>query len=84
MNNEILYFTAKWCSPCKQLRPRVEKMVAERDLTLTIVDIDESPEIAAKHDVLTVPTISVGGVSLSGEAVRPASLKHTLDSVRDA
>ena len=51
----LLKLGAEWCQPCKAL----SKTISESNLPIQVdeVDIDEHPEIAAKHMVRGVPTL---------------------------
>jgi len=53
---KILKFSATWCGPCKMMKPVVNQI--ERDLQITIheVDVDKKPQEATKYDVRSVPT----------------------------
>ena len=50
---QIYYFTAKFCGPCRKIKPIVESMVTE--FPIRIVDIEEEPELAQKYVVTSVP-----------------------------
>ena len=50
---------AEWCGPCKMLSPVLEG-VAEKmkdKVTIVKVDVDRSPDLAAKFGVMSVPTM---------------------------
>ena len=55
----LLDFYADWCGPCKMLMPTVEKLAKEFDGTAEIqkINIDKNPEIAAKFNVRSIPTL---------------------------
>ncbi len=57
----LLDFSATWCGPCKALLPIVEKIADENVGAIRVgkIDIDSSPEIAAKLGVRGVPSIVV-------------------------
>jgi len=55
----LVDFTASWCPPCKQLTPVLHALAVEQADRLRIVevDIDESPDLALRHQVLSAPTM---------------------------
>ena len=55
----LVDFFASWCGPCKMLSPVLEG-VAEKmkdKVTIVKVDVDRSPDLAAKFGVMSVPTM---------------------------
>lgn len=52
---KLLKLSAEWCQPCKSL----SKTISESNLPVQVeeVDIDEHPDVAAKHLVRGVPTL---------------------------
>ena len=57
----IVAFSAVWCGPCKKLAPLLDD-IADMNLgkvSVVKVDIDESPRLAARYSVTSVPTVSV-------------------------
>ena len=71
----LLDFYADWCPPCKLLMPVIEEISAENpDITVGKINIDNSPELAEKFGVTTVPTLFViknGTVVSSSVGVKP-------------
>ena len=53
----ILYFTAPWCGPCRQLSPIVEQLSEECDLSVLKINIDEALDLASQYDIRQVPTL---------------------------
>ena len=55
----LVDFSAPWCGPCKALNPILEKVEAEIDGKIRIVkvNIDESPDIASKYSIMSIPTL---------------------------
>lgn len=57
----MIKFTATWCGPCRVIQPILEEVAQEVEGKATIVklDIDDSPELAAKFKVKSIPTMIV-------------------------
>lgn len=54
----LIDFYADWCGPCKMSAPHVEALAEEKADVLKVakVNIDESPELATKYGVMSIPT----------------------------
>ena len=57
----IVDFWAEWCGPCRLVAPELEKIKAEYGDKVKVVklNIDESPNIASKYGVMSIPTIAL-------------------------
>lgn len=56
----LLDFWATWCGPCKMIAPIVEEIAQEQtDVLVGKVDVDESPELAVRFGVTSIPTLVV-------------------------
>jgi thioredoxin 1 len=55
----LVDFWAEWCGPCKSIAPLLEDVATERQDTLRVVkvNIDESPELARRFGVRSIPTL---------------------------
>jgi thioredoxin 1 len=76
----LLDFSAVWCGPCKALAPIVERLADEYKGKVKVgkLDIDDSPGVATKFGIKSVPTILVfKGGKESGRHVGMTS-KETL------
>ena len=52
----LMKFSAEWCQPCKRYAPIVQQVVGSRpEVRLEEIDIDKSPQLAAKFGVQSVP-----------------------------
>lgn len=50
----VVNFSSRSCAPCQQMAPIVEKLQRE-NLPIRKVDTNESPDLAAKHGVNSIP-----------------------------
>ena len=59
MNTSIEYLWAPWCMECKAMAPHVDLIAAEFATSVDLVKINlaESPEVAARLNVMATPTI---------------------------
>lgn len=55
----LIDFWADWCGPCRLVAPVLEQIAEERGDSLRIakVDVDDSPELAEKFNVVSIPTL---------------------------
>lgn len=54
----LVDFHAPWCGPCQQLRPLLEQLPMQRPGVKVVgVDFDQSPNIAVKYGVRSLPTL---------------------------
>ncbi|MGH7263154.1 MAG: thioredoxin, partial [Candidatus Rokuibacteriota bacterium] len=55
----LVDFWAEWCAPCRMVAPVLEELVTESGGTLTLakVNVDDSPGVAARYGIRSIPTI---------------------------
>lgn len=55
----LVDFGAVWCGPCKMLDPVVAELAEEWGDSVKVVkiDVDHSPSVAGKYQVMGVPTL---------------------------
>lgn len=56
---ELLYFKSERCLPCSVLLEKVKSILFEdfHNIKLTIIDVDENPEVSGQSLVFTIPLI---------------------------
>ena len=81
-------FFATWCSPCQMMLPVIDEWAGEhgeKEYIVAKLDIDKAPEIAAKYNVMGVPTFIIfkGGkeVHRMQGVVPKESLAEAMDKV---
>lgn len=52
---KLLKFSASWCGPCQTYAPIFDKVVADRDIEVERVDVDERFDMADAFEVVSVP-----------------------------
>ena len=57
----VVDFWAPWCHPCEAVTRVLEELEVESSSRLAFakLDIDANPGIAARYDVLSIPTVMV-------------------------
>jgi thioredoxin 1 len=55
----LVDFSAEWCVPCRVIDPVIDRLAEEYGERLAVakVDIDQSPDLAVKYHVRSVPTV---------------------------
>ncbi|MDD3766255.1 MAG: thioredoxin [Eubacteriales bacterium] len=57
----LLDFWADWCGPCRMVGPIIDEVAGESADIAKIgkVNVDEEPELAAKYNIMSIPTLIV-------------------------
>ena len=57
----VVEFWAEWCPPCQMIAPALESIAAEQVPSVHVfkVNVDEHPELAARYEVFSIPTLLV-------------------------
>ncbi|MGL5530559.1 MAG: thioredoxin [Culicoidibacterales bacterium] len=74
----LVDFYATWCGPCQMLLPVLEEVtptLAESDVEILKVNVDELPQLAQQYGVMSVPSLFViadGKIKNSDAGFKPA------------
>lgn len=57
----LVDFFATWCGPCKMQSPILEQLKNKigDDATIVKIDVDRNPELSARYQVRSVPTLII-------------------------
>jgi thioredoxin 1 len=57
----LVDFWASWCGPCRMVSPIVDEIGNESDGRYKVgkVNVDEEPDLAARFNVMSIPTLMV-------------------------
>lgn len=86
----VIYFTAKWCGPCKRIKPVFEAFERESlekmdDLVYLKIDVDDDQEIANYAKIKSMPTFlfyKQGELAIQMKGANPTELKQCFDDFK--
>ena len=57
----LVDFWAEWCMPCQMLTKPIEELTEELGEKVTVgkLNVDENREIAAKYNIMSIPTVAI-------------------------
>ena len=57
----LVDFWAEWCGPCKMIGPIIDQLSTELQgkMKMAKINVDESPELAGKFNVMSIPTLLI-------------------------
>jgi len=57
----VVDFWAEWCGPCKMIAPILDEVAGEHAEKLRVVkvNVDDSPDVARRFDIMSIPTLIV-------------------------
>lgn len=80
----IVDFFAVWCGPCQMMKPVFHKLAEEMEgVRFMAVDVDKFTEIAAKYEVMSIPTFVVfkdgQAITVKNGAMSESDLKNWIE-----
>ena len=81
MSKGILYFSAPWCEPCKQLGPVIDSLISE-GINVKKVNTDYDVSLVEKYNVKNVPTLILTDLQ-GNEIKRTSSGNQTKQQLKD-
>tara|TARA_Y100001970_G_scaffold102940_1_gene129221 strand:+ start:28525 stop:28845 length:321 start_codon:yes stop_codon:yes gene_type:complete len=57
----LVDYWAAWCGPCKMVGPIIEEIAIEMSAKIKVgkLDVDNNQDIAAKQNVMSIPTLAL-------------------------
>lgn len=82
-NGKVLVdFWAGWCMPCKMIAPVIEELASENEGSVTVakVDVDSNNDIAARYNIMSIPTVILFGDGVELKRFIGVQPKETYES----
>jgi thioredoxin 1 len=79
-------FWAPWCGPCRMIAPMIDEIAEENAGSVKVVkiNIDDSPSLATKYNVSSIPTLIVFNNGAAANQWVGAQQKQVLQEELDA
>ncbi|XP_071730142.1 uncharacterized protein [Rutidosis leptorrhynchoides] len=81
----MVEFWAPWCGPCRMIHPVIDELAKEYSGKLTCykVNTDESPSIASRYGIRSIPTVIIFKAGEKKDAIIGAVPRSTLSTCID-
>lgn len=76
----LVDFWAEWCGPCRMVAPMLEEIASDYPdhITVAKLNVDENPQTAMSHDVMSIPTLIVYSEGVEKKRIVGARPKQAL------
>ena len=77
---KILYFSASWCGPCKQMAPIVTKLQSE-GLSINKIDVDNNQKLSTEYSIRSIPAFVL--IDSNGNELKRLAGGQTEESIKN-
>jgi thioredoxin 1 len=76
----LVDFYADWCGPCRMMKPLVDELASDFQGRAHVVkvNVDESPELARRYNVQSIPTFLVVRDGIAAKKLVGVQTRQTL------
>lgn len=81
----LICFTAKWCGPCKTLKPKLESLAhleQYSEIGFYTIDIDQCEELCTQLNITSIPTIIILNSGVEHKCIVGANYQQIVDGLK--